>query len=113
MMDAQAWSITRHQLALEYDVAPEDFGRKGVRLTVSRDVSGRRVYSVQPPAFRMATFGRGLGQRLVAHLRQRVENRGYIPFYGTSSANLVSWAVALGCGFRPAWVEVYAMEEMP
>lgn len=49
---------------------------------------------------------KGIGTSLVALLRNEIEKRGDIPFYGTSLSNLHSWNIALKCGFRPAWVEI-------
>lgn len=49
---------------------------------------------------------KGIGTYLVALLRNEIEMRGHIPFYGTSLSNLHSWNIALKCGFRPAWVEI-------
>lgn len=49
---------------------------------------------------------KGIGAYLVALLRNEIEKRGDIPFYGTSLSNLHSWNIALKCGFRPTWVEI-------
>ena len=54
------------------------------------------------PEFR----SKGIGAYLVATLKNEIEKRGDIPFYGTSLSNLHSWKIALKCGFRPAWVEI-------
>ena len=54
--------------------------------------------------------GQGLAAHLVSRLRQEVERRGCIPYYGTSLSNLASWGTALHCGFRPAWVETETVE---
>ncbi len=48
----------------------------------------------------------GIGAYLVATLKNEIERRGDIPFYGTSLSNLHSWNIAIKCGFRPAWVEI-------
>ena len=48
----------------------------------------------------------GVGAYLVATLKTAIEERGDIPFYGTSLSNLHSWNIAIKCGFRPAWVEL-------
>lgn len=50
----------------------------------------------------------GVGTYLVALLKQEIQERGDIPFYGTSVSNYHSWNIALNCGFRPAWVEIGA-----
>lgn len=51
---------------------------------------------------------RGIGKYLVTLLKNEILRRGDIPFYGTSLSNYHSWSIALGCGFRPAWVEIGA-----
>lgn len=51
---------------------------------------------------------RGVGTYLVTLLKNRIEEMGDIPFYGTSVSNYHSWNIALNCGFRPAWVEIGA-----
>ena len=48
---------------------------------------------------------RGIGTTLVKLLRNETLRRGAIPYYGTSLSNLRSWKIALGSGFKPAWVE--------
>ena len=48
---------------------------------------------------------RGVAKTLVALLRNETFRRGAIPYYGTSLSNLPSWKTALGCGFKPFWVE--------
>lgn len=50
----------------------------------------------------------GVGTYLVTLLKNRIMERGDIPFYGTSVSNYHSWNIALNCGFRPAWVEIGA-----
>lgn len=50
----------------------------------------------------------GVGTCLVTILRNEIEGRGELPFYGTSLSNYHSWNIALNCGFRPAWVEIGA-----
>ena len=49
---------------------------------------------------------RGVGTYLVTLLKNKILERGDIPFYGTSLSNYHSWNVALGSGFRPMWVEI-------
>lgn len=49
---------------------------------------------------------KGVGAYLVNILKDVIELRGDIPFYGTSLSNLHSWSIAIKCGFRPAWVEI-------
>lgn len=59
------------------------------------------------PAYR----SRGVGTYLVTLLKNRLIGDGVIPFYGTSLSNLHSWNLALNCGFRPAWVEMWAEKQ--
>ena len=49
---------------------------------------------------------RGVGTALVNAVKNRIEDLGAVPFYGTSLSNYNSWNIALNCGFRPAWVEI-------
>ena len=55
--------------------------------------------------------GRGIGTYLVTLLRNEIEQRGKIPFYGTSLSNLPSWGIALNSGFFPAWIEISTVEK--
>lgn len=55
------------------------------------------------PEFR----GFGLGSYLVNHLTIEIQGRGYVPYYGTSSANIASQRVAHRAGYYPAWINVY------
>lgn len=50
----------------------------------------------------------GVGTYLVTLLKQEIQRRGDIPFYGTSVSNYHSWNIAINSGFRPAWVEIGA-----
>ena len=54
------------------------------------------------PAYR----SRGIGTYLVNILKNKIEDMGNIPFYGTSVSNYHSWNIAINCGFYPAWVEI-------
>lgn len=56
------------------------------------------------PQFR----SRGIGTHLVTVLKNKIEELGAIPFYGTSISNYHSWNIALNSGFRPSWVEIGA-----
>ncbi|MBP3656607.1 MAG: GNAT family N-acetyltransferase [Clostridia bacterium] len=56
--------------------------------------------------------GRGLGSLVVSLLRNEIERRGYLPFYGTSMSHAASQRTALRAGFAPAWTELYA-ERIP
>lgn len=49
--------------------------------------------------------GRGLGTALVHALCRRIDEKGFLPFYGTAVANIHSQNIALRCGFYPAWTE--------
>ena len=49
---------------------------------------------------------RGVGTYLVTLLKNKILERGDIPFYGTSLSNYHSWNIAISSGFRPAWVEI-------
>lgn len=51
---------------------------------------------------------RGLGTLLVRNLAAELAQRGKLPFYYSSLSNLHSQSIALGCGFRPAWVDISA-----
>lgn len=56
--------------------------------------------------------GRGLGAMVVSLLRNEIERRGFLPFYGTSMSHVASQRTALRAGFVPAWTELYA-ERIP
>ncbi len=51
---------------------------------------------------------KGIGTYLVTLLKNKIEQMGYIPFYGTGISNYHSWNIAINSGFRPAWVEIGA-----
>jgi hypothetical protein len=55
--------------------------------------------------------GKGLGTYLVTILKNEIEKREKIPFYGTSLSNLHSWGIALNSGFSPAWIEIETVEK--
>ena len=54
---------------------------------------------------------RGIGTYLVTLLKNKIEEMGDIPFYGTSVSNYHSWNIALNAGFKPAWVEIGAKKQ--
>ncbi len=54
---------------------------------------------------------KGLGEYLVGCLKNKILENGGLPFYGVSRANIHSINLALNCGFRPAWTELFAKEE--
>lgn len=51
---------------------------------------------------------KGVGTSLVTLLKNKIIERGDIPFYGTAVANYHSWNIALNCRFKPVWVEIGA-----
>lgn len=53
---------------------------------------------------------KGIGTHLVTllKLKNKIIERGDIPFYGTAIANYHSWNIALNSGFKPTWVEIGA-----
>ena len=53
----------------------------------------------------------GIGTYLVTLLKNKIEEMGDIPFYGTSVSNYHSWNIALNAGFKPAWVEIGAKKQ--
>ncbi|HEX7714065.1 MAG TPA: GNAT family N-acetyltransferase [Bacillota bacterium] len=52
----------------------------------------------------------GLAVYLVSALTEEILKRGFIPYYGTWSANIASRNVAAGSGYFPAWVETTAKD---
>jgi GNAT superfamily N-acetyltransferase len=55
--------------------------------------------------------GKGIGTYLVTIIKNEIERRGKIPFYGTSLSNIYSWNIALNSGFIPTWIEIETIEE--
>jgi GNAT superfamily N-acetyltransferase len=55
--------------------------------------------------------GRGIGRALVGRLTQEVLRRGRLPYYTTAVSNIPSGALAVGLGYWPGWVELYARDE--
>ena len=53
---------------------------------------------------------RGVGAYLVTLMKNEIIRRGGIPFYGSAMSNLNSQNIARNCGFKPAWVEIYAVK---
>lgn len=49
----------------------------------------------------------GLAAYLVNRLTLEILDRGYVPYYGTSSSNIASQRVAHRAGYFPAWVSAY------
>jgi GNAT superfamily N-acetyltransferase len=54
--------------------------------------------------------GQGIGRALVGELTRWVLEQGRVPYYSTTVANIDSRALAAGVGYRPAWVELYAVD---
>jgi hypothetical protein len=52
--------------------------------------------------------GRGVGRAMVGRLTAEVLARGRVPYYSTVVSNLRSSRLALGLGYRLAWVELFA-----
>jgi hypothetical protein len=57
--------------------------------------------------------GRGIGRAVVGRLTAEVLARGRLPYYSTVVSNLRSSRLALGLGYRLAWVELYARAPWP
>jgi GNAT superfamily N-acetyltransferase len=57
-----------------------------------------------------AERGRGIGRAIVGRLTEAVLDRGRVPYYSTTVANLRSRALALGSGYWPAWTDLYARD---
>ena len=55
--------------------------------------------------------GRGVGRAVVARLTAEVLARRCVPYYSTTVSNLRSSRLALGLGYRLAWVELHAQEQ--
>lgn len=53
-----------------------------------------------------AARGKGTGTMLVTLLKNRILQKGILPFYGTSMSHIASQMVAHGAGFVPAWAEL-------
>lgn len=52
--------------------------------------------------------GRSIGKALVSELTQEILQQGKVPYYSTVLSNLTSQRLAIGLGYWPAWVELYA-----
>ena len=55
--------------------------------------------------------GQGLGSMVVTLMRNEIERRGFLPFYGTAMSHIASQKTALRAGFAPAWTELYAKKK--
>lgn len=49
----------------------------------------------------------GLAVYLVTVLKERILEKGFLPYYGTSESHTISQDVAIRSGFIPAWAEVF------
>ena len=49
----------------------------------------------------------GVAAYLVNWLTLEILERGFVPYYGTTSSNIASQRVAHRAGYRPAWISVY------
>ncbi|MFA5308195.1 MAG: GNAT family N-acetyltransferase [Dehalococcoidales bacterium] len=56
---------------------------------------------------------RGIGKALVGAVTQHILDKGKLPYYSTSIANIASRGTAAALGYKPAWVELYAREMPP
>ena len=57
-----------------------------------------------------AARGAGVGRALVSRVTEGILGKGKIPYYTTAVSNIHSRAIALGLGYWPAWVELYARD---
>ena len=51
--------------------------------------------------------GEGLATYLTTLMKQKLLDKGTLPFYGTSESHSLSRSVAVKSGFLPAWCEIY------
>lgn len=51
--------------------------------------------------------GKGIASLLTAHLKEKILEKGKIPFYSTSQTHIVSMNTALRAGFVPVWAEIF------
>lgn len=54
---------------------------------------------------------KGVGTYLVTLLKNKIEEQGDIPFYGTGLTHYHSWNIALNSGFKPVWAEIEARKK--
>lgn len=55
--------------------------------------------------------GRGIAAALVAELTARIEELGKVPFYRCAWSNIASYRTACACGYKAAWVELFACKK--
>lgn len=53
--------------------------------------------------------GQGIAAAVTSHLAAEILNAGKVPFYCAAWSNIPSVRNAIKCGFRPAWVEMTAI----
>lgn len=53
---------------------------------------------------------RGIGTALVTMLKNKIIERGELPFYGSAMGNYHSQAIAVNSGFKPAWIDIEAVK---
>ncbi|MCR4743823.1 MAG: hypothetical protein K5894_01175 [Lachnospiraceae bacterium] len=49
----------------------------------------------------------GLALYLVTALKEKIIEKGFLPYYGTSESHSISQDVAIVSGFMPAWAEIF------
>lgn len=52
--------------------------------------------------------GQGIAANLVALLKDRMLEKGIIPFYGTAASHTISLSVGVDAGFFPCWTRLYS-----
>lgn len=83
-----------------YDEEGEIMGMAGC----SEDAAGWQQIGIDViPEYR----SRGIGAYLVKLLKNKIEEKGDIPFYGTGIVNFRSMRIALSSGFKPTWAEIH------
>lgn len=85
-------------------------------------VNGRRIMGIAGAAYDSSTMaqigvdvlpefrGMGIGSALVSLCAAEVFSRGYVPYYGTWSGNIISQRLVARCGFYPAWCEMFSVK---
>ena len=52
--------------------------------------------------------GRNLGANLTVLLKEKIMEKGIVPFYGTAESHIQSQTVEVKSGFIPTWAELYS-----
>ena len=55
---------------------------------------------------------KGVGSTLISRLTSEILDIGIVPFAGNRWANIRSIKTQFSCGFRPAWVEIFASSQI-